>query len=109
MDNLKEKLRKKLKDNTYTTANKLLDDLFGKDGTESREQFNTEAYQYYYGVILKERRKELKMTQKQLAEKIGKKRPYISRVENGQDINLSSLIVITNALELSFDFKPISK
>ena len=42
--------------------------------------------------MLKEARKESKMTQEQLAEKIGTKKSYISRVENGQcDLQLSTL------------------
>jgi Predicted transcriptional regulator with C-terminal CBS domains len=42
--------------------------------------------------MLKETRKEAKMTQEQLAEKIGTKKSYISRLENGKcDIQLSSL------------------
>lgn len=31
------------------------------------------------------------MSQECLAEKVGKKRPYISRIENGEDIRLSIL------------------
>jgi transcriptional regulator with XRE-family HTH domain len=42
--------------------------------------------------MLKEARKEAKMTQVQLAEKIGAKKSYISRLENGQcNIQLSTL------------------
>ena len=41
------------------------------------------------------------MTQEKLAEKVGKKRPYISRVENGEDIQLSNFALLANALGLS--------
>jgi transcriptional regulator with XRE-family HTH domain len=41
---------------------------------------------------LKEGRKQAKLTQKQMAEKTGTKKSYISRVENGHaDIQLSTL------------------
>jgi transcriptional regulator with XRE-family HTH domain len=44
---------------------------------------------------LKEARKEANMTQKQLAEKVGTKKSYISRLENGKcDIQLSTLYKI---------------
>jgi len=44
------------------------------------------------GEILKEERKQAKLTQEQLANKIGAKKSYISRVENGKtDIQLSTL------------------
>ena len=42
--------------------------------------------------MLKEARKEAKMTQEQLAKKVGTKKSYISRLENGKcDIQLSTL------------------
>jgi transcriptional regulator with XRE-family HTH domain len=41
------------------------------------------------------------MSQEKLAETVGKKRPYISRIENGEDIRLSNLIMVANALDLS--------
>lgn len=74
---------------------------YGEDGTESREQFREEAFSYYFGEILKNRRKELKLSQKELAERIGKKRTYISRIENGEDIRLSNFALIANALNLN--------
>jgi transcriptional regulator with XRE-family HTH domain len=40
--------------------------------------------------ILKNRRKELKISQAELANKVGKKRPYISRLENGEDVRISN-------------------
>jgi len=45
--------------------------------------------------VLKEARKEANMTQEQLANKIGTKKSYISRLENGKcDIQLSTLYKI---------------
>jgi transcriptional regulator with XRE-family HTH domain len=41
------------------------------------------------------------MSQENLAEKVGKKRPYISRIENGEDIRLSNFSLVANALGLS--------
>lgn len=82
-------------------ARKLLADRFGKEGTEEREQFKEEAFSYYFGEIIKNRRKELHMSQENLAEKVGKKRPYISRIENGEDIKLSNFALLANALGLS--------
>jgi len=42
--------------------------------------------------MLKEARREAKMTQQQLADKVGTKKSYISRLENGKcDIQLSTL------------------
>ncbi len=82
-------------------AKELLDKLYGKHGTESREKFREDAFSFYFGEIIKSRRKELKMSQNDLADLVGKKRPYISRIENGEDIRLSNFALIANALNLS--------
>ncbi|NOZ47864.1 MAG: helix-turn-helix transcriptional regulator [Chlorobi bacterium] len=82
-------------------AKDLLAERYGKKGSEKREKFREEAYSYYFGEIIRNRRKELKMSQEKLAEAVGKKRPYISRIENGEDIRISNLLLIANALDLS--------
>lgn len=82
-------------------AKELIEKRYGKQGTETREKFRDEAFSYYFGEIIRSRRKELKMSQDQLAELVGKKRPYISRIENGVDIRISNLVLIANALDLS--------
>jgi len=89
------------------TAKQLLDKEFGKEGTEKRKKFQQEAYSYYLSEILKSRRLELKLSQEELAEKVGKKRPYISRVENGEDVRISNFVQIAIALNLNFDLQPI--
>jgi DNA-binding XRE family transcriptional regulator len=70
----------------------LLDIKYGKIGTEKRDNFEERAQYFVISEILKDARKEAKMTQEQLAEKIGTKKSYISRLENGKcDIQLSTL------------------
>ena len=55
----------------------------------------------FYGRRVKELRKELKITQQQLADMTGIKREYISLIEQGRnDMQLSTLIRIANALGL---------
>jgi len=85
-------------------AKDLLTERYGQKGSENRERFRQEAYSYYFGEILRNRRKELKMSQEQLAEAVGKKRPYISRIENGEDVRISNLLLVANALDLSIQF-----
>lgn len=85
------------------TANDSLDNKYGKIGTHSREMFNEESIAWFYGNMLRERRKELSMTQKQLAEKIGREQSYIARVESGNaDIQLSSFFRIAAVLGIQF-------
>lgn len=85
------------------TADELLNGKYGVPGTESRKVFDAKAKAYYYGVVLRDRRKELKMTQSELAEKAGTARSYIARVERGEtDMQLSSFLRIAAALNVSF-------
>jgi transcriptional regulator with XRE-family HTH domain len=64
----------------------------GKIGTKSRNKFEKKAQYFVISEMLKEARKEANLTQEQLAEKVGTKKSYISRLENGNcDIQLSTL------------------
>ena len=73
----------------------LLDIKYGKIGTENRNEFEEKAQYFVISEMLREARKEAKMTQEQLAKKIGTKKSYISRLENGKcDIQLSTLYKI---------------
>ena len=83
----------------------ILDRKYGERGTATRSAFEENAYAAYYSEILKERRKELRMTQQQLADKIGKERSYIAHIERGEtDMQLSSFVRISNALGIKLNF-----
>ena len=70
----------------------LLDIKYGKIGTKKRDDYEEKAQYFIISEVLKESRKEAKMTQEQLAKKVGTKKSYISRLENGKcDIQLSTL------------------
>lgn len=82
-------------------ARNLLAAYYGTPGTTSREAFRESAFAMYFGEIIRHRRKELGLSQEELAVIIGKKRPYISRIEKGEDIRLSNFALIANALGLT--------
>ncbi len=70
----------------------ILDVQYGKIGTKKRDEFELKAQYFVISEILKEARREANLTQQQLAEKVGTKKSYISRLENGKcDIQLSTL------------------
>ncbi|MCX6280043.1 MAG: helix-turn-helix transcriptional regulator [Bacteroidetes bacterium] len=78
-----------------TTFDELLEREHGKIGTDSRNEYEEKAQMFIVSEMLKEARKESKMTQEQLAEKAGTKKSYISRIENAKgNIQLSTLIRI---------------
>ena len=84
-----------MKDDAIKSAknfDELLDIKYGKAGSENRDKFEENAQYFIISEMLKAARKEANMTQEQLAEKIGTKKSYISRIENGKcDIQLSTL------------------
>lgn len=70
----------------------LLDIQYGKIGTKKRDEFETKAQYFVISEMLKDARQEANLTQEQLANKVGTKKSYISRLENGScDIQLSTL------------------
>lgn len=71
----------------------VLDAKFGKIGTPSRIEAEEKAYAFYTGKIIEDARKKAKVTQAELARRIGSNRSYISRVESGQtDLRTSTFI-----------------
>ena len=69
-----------------------LDREYGKTGTHKRTEFETRAKAFMIGELIKAERKSANITQETLAERIGAKKSFISRIENGKtDIQLSTL------------------
>ena len=85
------------------TGSQHLAESYGEKGTPSREEFEAKAKAWYFAELLRDERKRQKLTQQQLGERIGKKREYISALEQGQtDMQLSTFMLIANALGLRF-------
>ncbi|MEI6435967.1 MAG: helix-turn-helix transcriptional regulator [Bacteroidota bacterium] len=77
------------------TFDELLDIKYGKVGSSVRDEYEVKANFFVISEMLKETRKEAQITKEQLADKIGTKKSYISRLENGKaDIQLSTLFKI---------------
>ncbi len=86
-----------------------IDKKYGKKGSESRNEYDEGFETFKIGVLIQEARKKQHLTQKELAERTGTTKNYISRIENNaSDIRLSTLIRIIRDglggnLSLSFD------
>jgi DNA-binding XRE family transcriptional regulator len=79
--------------NNINSFDQLIEAEHGKIGTESRNTYEENSQMFIISEMLKDARKEAKITQEQLAEKTGTKKSYISRIENGKgNIQLSTLI-----------------
>jgi len=84
-------------------ADEHFDERYGQPGSPERIDFEAKAKAWYYAEILRDARKKGKITQKELAEKIGKKREYIALLEQGKtDMQLSTFLRISQALGLNF-------
>ena len=80
------------KNKNLTSFNEHLDEQYGKRGTATRTEFEIKAKAFLIGEVIKEERRLANLTQEELADKIGAKKSFISRIENGKsDIQLSTL------------------
>jgi DNA-binding XRE family transcriptional regulator len=78
-----------------TNFNELLEKEYGQKGSPARNEYERRYRAFKLGVLIREARKNAKLTQHDLAERTGTKRTYISRIENdASDIRLSTLIRI---------------
>lgn len=69
----------------------LLVKKYGEKGTGKRDRYDAESLAFRLGIMLKEARKNAKLTQEELAERTGTKKSYISRIERGlSDIQMST-------------------
>ena len=90
--------------NDIQSFDTVLDAKYGAPGTKQRAEAEEAAFAYYSGILLKRARKEMKMTQSQLAEKLGTDAAYISRIENDDIMpSVGAFFRIANALGYSVE------
>ena len=90
---------KKYNTTNLTPIEDLISEDFGAVGTPEREQFEMECDAFIIGEQLKDERLRAGLTQEQLAEKVGTKKSFISRVERGHaDIQISTLVKLFQGL-----------
>lgn len=96
--------------NNIGSMDAILDSKYGKVGSPEREEFRREAYAYCVGQIILDARKQEKLTQSELAEKVGVTKSYISRIEKGLiEPGVGLFYSIIEALGLRVDIvKPLS-
>ena len=87
----------------------IMDQKFGKVGTSERDNFRREAYSYCMGQIIHDARKKEKVTQEELAKRIGASKSYISRIEKEViEPGVSTFYRIIEALGLRIEIvKPV--
>lgn len=92
------------------TFDQIKDKYYGAIGMPERDRLENELEALRIGFQIKSARERLNLTQEQLAERVDKKRTYISKVENdGENITLRTLFDIVERglggrLKISFEF-----
>jgi len=93
-------------DSNVTNFDEILDVENGTSVTPERKKFDHKAQRIIFGEMLKSERKKQKLSQEQLAKKIGTTKSYISRIEKASsDIKLSTLFkIFEDGLNLKLNF-----
>lgn len=91
---------------TYTLDD-IKKEVYGEIGTLRRDNIETELSNLRVGLQIRNAREARKMTQSQLAEKIGKERSFISKVESeGKNMTLATLYdIVTKGLGGKLDIQ----
>ena len=91
---------------TYTLDD-IKKEVYGDIGTPRRDKIEEELANLRIGLQIRNAREAKKMTQSQLAEKIGKERSFISKVEReGSNLTLSTLYdIVTKGLGGKLDIQ----
>lgn len=79
----------------------ILDSILGPVGTRRRQKHDEAVDLYILGEKLKQIRLSQNLTQEQLERKVGIDRRQISRLENGHDLTLRTMMRILRALGIS--------
>lgn len=91
------------------TLDEIKTKYYGEIGSRERDRLENELTALRIGYKIKSLREQLNMTQEQLAERLDKKRTYISKIENdGENITLRTLFDIAERgfggkLRISFE------
>lgn len=76
---------------------------YGKRGTRNRDELEAGYEAFKIGALIHDTRIEMGMTQKQLAEKVGTTKSYISKIEN--NIKEARISTLQKVIELGFGGK----
>ena len=82
----------KTKKSSILTLDQFKDKHYGKRGTAKRDNLEAGYENFKVGVLLYEARLERGLTQKELAERVGTTKSYISKIENNlKEARISTL------------------
>lgn len=86
------------------THQEMLDRVVGKIGSPRRDAMEAELQSYLIGEAIKKARKDKKLTQTQLGELMGIQRAQVSRIENGHNLTIGTIVRAFKAMGVSAVF-----
>ncbi|HBO27043.1 MULTISPECIES: helix-turn-helix domain-containing protein [Culturomica] len=87
-----------MEEKKFYTQEEVKDMLIGKKGTPERDNYESELNLFLIGEAIKRTRLDKNMTQEDLGKLIGVQKAQISRIENGKNLTLATVIKIFKAL-----------
>lgn len=92
------------------THDEMLDRIVGERGTLRRDTMEAELQSYLIGEAIKQARKEKNLTQEQLGELMGVRRAQVSRIENGHNLTVGTIVRAFKAMGVpaTFSFGRVS-
>jgi DNA-binding XRE family transcriptional regulator len=82
------------------TLDEVQDELLGKIGTPNRDKFEYELQMDLMGKVIRQTRKERKLTQEELGQLIGVQKAQISRLESSaSNVTIDTLMKVFAALK----------
>ena len=79
------------------THNEVIDTLVGVKGTTQREAYDLSIELFLVGQTIREKRN---LTQEDLGNLIGVKKAQISRIENGKNLTIATILKVFKALDV---------
>lgn len=87
------------------TLDEMIDKHVGKKGTPVRDKFDHELNMRRMGRMIKEARKQRKLTQSQLGKLVGVQKAQISKLERGANsATIGSILKVFKALKAEINF-----
>lgn len=104
-------MKEHVNDNQIRDYDVVLDAEFGASGTPERVAAEEQAYAFYSGQIIRDVRKGEKVTQSELASRIGTTKSYISKIEKGaMTPSVSTFYRIIGALGMRVEIvRPVAR
>ncbi len=88
----------------WFSLEELTDEIIGKKGTPDRKEFDAEVESALIGATIKEARKAQHLTQTQLGERVGVQAAQISKIENGRNLTITTIVKVLRALGHTAEF-----